>query len=121
VGPLIDAGKRVVSYDRRGFGASSQPWGGYDYDTFADDLAALLDHLDLSGAALVGFSMGGGEVVRYIARHGTDRIQKAVLAAAVPTYLYKSDDTPTAGSTTRRSRASRLASRATGWPSSTSS
>lgn len=89
---LVDAGYRVVTYDRRGFGSSSQPWDGYDYDTLADDLDALLTHLDLRQATLVGFSMGGGEVVRYLARHGTDRVAKAVLAAAVPPYLYKSDD-----------------------------
>ena len=89
---LVEAGRRVVTYDRRGFGDSSQPWGGYDYDTFAADLDVLLQHLDLREVALVGFSMGGGEVVRYIARYGTDRVAKAVLAAAVPPYLYKSDD-----------------------------
>jgi pimeloyl-ACP methyl ester carboxylesterase len=97
VGPLVAAGKRVVTYDRRGFGASSQPWNGYEYDTFAADLAALFDHLDLRGAALVGFSMGGGEVVRYIANHGAGRVAKAVLAGAVPPYLYKSDDNPEGG------------------------
>jgi pimeloyl-ACP methyl ester carboxylesterase len=94
---LVDAGHRVVTYDRRGFGASSQPWEGYDYDRFAADLDALLQHLDLTGATLVGFSMGGGEVVRYISTYGTDRIAKAVLAAAVPPYLYKSDDNPDGG------------------------
>ena len=94
---LVEAGHRVVTYDRRGFGDSSQPWGGYDYDTFAADLDALLQHLDLRGVALVGFSMGGGEVVRYIARYGTDRVAKAVLAAAVPPYLYKSADNPDGG------------------------
>lgn len=94
---LVEAGHRVITYDRRGFGWSSQPWDGYDYDRFADDLAALLDHLDLNGVTLVGFSMGGGEVVRYIARHGTDRVARAVLAAAVPPYLYKSDDNPGGG------------------------
>lgn len=94
---LIEAGHRVVTYDRRGFGASTQPWDGYDYDTFATDLDALLTHLDLSGVTLVGFSMGGGEVVRYIAKYGTSRIAKAVLAAAVPPYLYLSDDNPDGG------------------------
>lgn len=94
---LVDAGHRVVTYDRRGFGSSSQPWGGYDYDRFAADLDALLTHLDLTGVTLVGFSMGGGEVVRYIGTYGTDRIAKAVLAAAVPPYLYKSDDNPDGG------------------------
>jgi len=94
---LISAGHRVVTYDRRGFGWSSQPWNGYDYDTFSADLDALLQHLDLKGATLVGFSMGGGEVARYIARYGTGRIAKAVFAAAVPPYLYKAQDNPEGG------------------------
>jgi len=94
---LVDAGYRVITYDRRGFGSSSQPWDGYDYDTFAADLSALLEHLDIRDATLVGFSMGGGEVVRYIGTYGTDRVSKAVLAAAVPPYLYKSDDNPGGG------------------------
>jgi non-heme chloroperoxidase len=91
---LIEAGHRVITYDRRGFGASSQPWNGYDYDTFAADLEALLTHLDLHGVTLVGFSMGGGEVVRYIGTYGTARIARAVLASAVPPYLYKTTDNP---------------------------
>ena len=91
---LIEAGYRVITYDRRGFGSSSQPWGGYDYDTFAADLDALLRHLDLTDVTLVGFSMGGGEVVRYIGTYGTDRIAKAVLAAAVPPFLHKTDGNP---------------------------
>ena len=91
---LIADGKRVITYDRRGFGKSSQPWTGYDYDTFAADLDALLRHLDLTGVTLVGFSMGGGEVARYLGTHGTDRVTKAVFAGAVPPYLYKSDDNP---------------------------
>ncbi len=94
---LIDAGFRVVTYDRRGFGASSQPWSGYDYDTFAADLEALMTELDLKDAALVGFSMGGGEVARYIAKYGTGRVSKAVFAAAVPPYLYKSEDNAEGG------------------------
>jgi non-heme chloroperoxidase len=94
---LVEAGYRVLTYDRRGFGQSSQPWTGYDYDTFAADLDALLTELDLTGVTLVGFSMGGGEVVRYIARFGTARVAKAVLASAVPPYLYKSDDNPDGG------------------------
>ncbi|GAC1597374.1 MAG: bromoperoxidase [Acidimicrobiales bacterium] len=94
---LIAAGHRVITYDRRGFGWSSQPWDGYDYDTFADDLKALIEHLDLRDVTLVGFSMGGGEVVRYVGRHGTDRISKLVLASAVPPYLFKSDDNPDGG------------------------
>jgi non-heme chloroperoxidase len=91
---LVNAGYRVITYDRRGFGESSQPWGGYDYDTFAADLNTLLEYLDLREVSLVGFSMGGGEVVRYISTFGTDRIAKAVLAAAVPPFLYKSSDNP---------------------------
>ena len=94
---LVEAGHRVITYDRRGFGRSSQPWTGYDYDTFAADLDALLNHLDLGDVTLVGFSMGGGEVVRYIGRFGTARVSRAVLAAAVPPYLYKSDDNPEGG------------------------
>ncbi|GHE10300.1 alpha/beta fold hydrolase [Klenkia taihuensis] len=94
---LVEAGHRVVTYDRRGFGESDKPFDGYDYDTFAADLDALLTHLDLTDVTLVGFSMGGGEVVRYIARHGTDRVRSAVLAAAVPPYLYQSDDNPDGG------------------------
>jgi pimeloyl-ACP methyl ester carboxylesterase len=95
---LVDAGYRVVTYDRRGFGRSSQPWTGYDYDTFTADLDALLTHLDLTDVALVGFSMGGGEVVRHLARYGSGgRVTRAVLAAAVPPYLYKSDDNPDGG------------------------
>lgn len=94
---LVDAGFRVVTYDRRGFGWSSQPWSGYDYDTFAADLKKLLDHLDLRDAALVGFSMGGGEVARYVGAYGTDRVSKAVFAGAVPPYLYKAPDNPEGG------------------------
>jgi non-heme chloroperoxidase len=95
---LVEAGYRVITYDRRGFGGSSQPWTGYDYDTFTADLHALLEHLDVTDATLVGFSMGGGEVVRYVARYGSHgRVRSAVLAAAVPPYLYKSDDNPDGG------------------------
>ncbi len=92
---LANAGYRVVTYDRRGFGRSGQPWTGYDYDTLADDLAAVMDTLDLHDAGLVGFSMGGGEVVRYLARHGAARVGKAVLVAAVTPYLLKTADNPT--------------------------
>ncbi|MES1924915.1 alpha/beta hydrolase [Salinisphaera sp. T31B1] len=94
---LVAAGHRVITYDRRGFGKSSQPWGGYDYDTLAADLNTLMTHLDLRGATLVGFSMGGGEVARYIGTYGTERLAGAVLAAAVPPYLYKADDNPDGG------------------------
>ena len=94
---LVDAGYRVVTYDRRGFGQSSQPADGYDYDTFAADLDAVMTQLDLTDATLVGFSMGGGEVVRYLKTYGADRVRSAVLAAAVPPYLYKSEDNPEGG------------------------
>lgn len=94
---LVAAGHRVITYDRRGFGQSSQPWEGYDYDTLAGDLNTLLEHLDLNDVTLVGFSMGGGEVARYIGTYGTKRIAQAVFAAAVPPYLYKSDDNPEGG------------------------
>jgi len=97
VGPLIDHGHRVITYDRRGFGASSQPYSGYDYDTFAADLNALLEQLDVNDATLVGFSMGGGEVARYIGTYGTGRISGAVFAAAVPPFLYKAADNPDGG------------------------
>jgi non-heme chloroperoxidase len=91
---LLEAGYRVVSYDRRGFGRSSHTTVGFDYDTFADDLGALLDHLDLRDVALVGFSMGTGEVTRYLARHGSGRVGKAVLIAALQPFLLRTDDNP---------------------------
>lgn len=91
---LASQGLRVVTYDRRGFGRSSQPWTGYDYDTLADDLAAVMDKLDLRDAVLVGFSMGGGEVARYLARHGAARVGKAVLVSAVTPFLVKTENHP---------------------------
>jgi non-heme chloroperoxidase len=91
---LLEAGYRVVSYDRRGFGQSSHPATGYDYDTFADDLAAVLEKLDIAGANLVGFSMGGGEIARYLSRHGASRIAKVVLVSSVVPYLLKGPDNP---------------------------
>lgn len=94
---LVEAGYRVITYDRRGFGRSSQPWTGYDYDTFAADLEMLLRHLELEDVTLVGFSMGGGEVVRYLSSYGNQRVAQAVLAAAVPPYLYLSEDNPAGG------------------------
>lgn len=94
---LTAAGHRVIAYDRRGFGASDKPDTGYDYDTLAADLAGLLEALDLRDVTLVGFSMGGGEVARYLGAHGSERIRSAVLAAAVPPYLLKSDDNPDGG------------------------
>ena len=94
VGPLSAAGYRVVAYDRRGFGRSDKPSKGYDYDTLADDLDGILSELELTDVTLVGFSMGGGEVARYVARHGQDRLHSVVFAAAVPPYLLKGDDNP---------------------------
>ena len=91
---LLEAGYRVITYDRRGFGQSGHPMLGYDYDTFADDLAAVLDDLDVTGATLVGFSMGGGEVARYLSRHGAARIAKVALVSSVVPYLLKGDDNP---------------------------
>lgn len=84
---LVSAGYRVITYDRRGFGWSSQPYSGYDYDTFASDLHSLILSLNLRDVTLVGFSMGGGEVARYIGKYGTSNVCKAVFAAAVPPYL----------------------------------
>jgi len=92
---LLEAGYRVIAYDRRGFGNSSKPSFGYDYDTFAEDLHSLMTELDLRDATLVGFSMGGGEVARYIGKHGTERVSKAVFMAAVPPFLLKTPDNPT--------------------------
>ncbi|WP_201512099.1 alpha/beta fold hydrolase [Psychrobacter alimentarius] len=94
---LVEAGYQVITYDRRGFGQSSKPWEGYDYDTLAQDLKALMETLDLNDATLVGFSMGGGEVARYLGKYGSERISKTVLASAVPPYLYKADDNPDGG------------------------
>jgi non-heme chloroperoxidase len=89
---LANQGLRVISYDRRGFGRSDQPWDGYDYDTFADDLAAVMNKLELEEATLVGFSMGGGEVARYLGKHGSARVARAVLVSAVTPYLLQADD-----------------------------
>src|SRR2546423_1697342 len=91
---LLEAGYRVIAYDRRGWGQSSQPTVGHDYDTFAADLNALLEHLDLSDVVLVGFSMGTGEVTRYLGRYGSDRVSKAALLGAIPPVLLKTDDNP---------------------------
>jgi len=87
-------GVRVVAYSRRGFGHSDKPWDGYDYDTFADDLKAVLDALDLHNVTLVGFSMGGGEVARYMRRHQGARVGKVVFVSAVTPYLFQDDANP---------------------------
>jgi non-heme chloroperoxidase len=91
---LLAAGYRVITYDRRGFGQSSQPVIGYDYDTFTADLDTLLQHLDLSDVILAGFSMGSGEVTRYLSRYGSARISKAALLGAIPPFLLRTDDNP---------------------------
>jgi non-heme chloroperoxidase len=91
---LLDAGYRVITYDRRGFGQSSQPAVGYDYDTFAADLAALLDHLDLWDSVLVGHSMGTGEVTRFLGTYGSARVAKGVLVAPIPPFLLQTSDNP---------------------------
>ena len=94
VAALAEAGYQVITYDRRGFGESEKPALGYSYDHLADDLAALIDTLGLQDATLVGFSMGGGEVARYITRHGTDRLRSVVFAAAVTPYMMHGSDNP---------------------------
>lgn len=94
VSVLRDAGYRVVAYDRRGFGRSDKPESGYSYDTLADDLQRVMDQCDLQDVTLVGFSMGGGEVARYIGLHGESRLRSVVFAAAVPPYLMKTADNP---------------------------
>lgn len=92
---LLKAGYRVITYDRRGFGQSSQPTTGYDYDTFAADLNVVLETLDLTDVVLVGFSMGTGEVGRYLGRYGSRRVAKAAFLAALEPFLLKTDDNPT--------------------------
>ena len=91
---LANNGLRVIAYDRRGFGRSDQTFDGYDYDTFADDLAAIFDKLDLKEATLVGFSMGGGEVARYLGRHGSARVARAALISSVTPFMLQTDDNP---------------------------
>jgi non-heme chloroperoxidase len=91
---LAEHGLQAITYDRRGFGRSGQPWNGYDYDTFAADLNAVMEKLDVHDATLVGFSMGGGEVVRYLTRYGSGRVARAVLLAAVTPFLLKTTDNP---------------------------
>jgi len=91
---LLEAGHRVITYDRRGFGKSSQPTTGYNYDTFAEDLHKLVTHLKLRDFALIGFSMGGGEVARYIGKYGSKGVSKAVIMGGIPPYLLKAADNP---------------------------
>jgi len=94
VPPLLAAGHRVITYDRRGFGKSSQPTTGYNYDTFAEDLNKLLQQLELRDVVLVGFSMGGGEVARYLGKYGSRVVSKAVIIGGVPPFLLKTPDNP---------------------------
>ena len=92
--PLLDGGYRVITYDRRGFGKSSRPAGGYNYDTFAQDLRELITHLGLQDVTLVGFSMGGGEIARYFGKYGSAGVRKAVIIGGVPPFLLKTPDNP---------------------------
>jgi non-heme chloroperoxidase len=91
---LLEAGKRVITYDRRCFGKSDRPTSGHDYDTYAADLSALVSALDLQDAVLIGFSMGTGEVARYISRYGSHRVAKAVFLASLQPFMLKTDETP---------------------------
>ncbi len=91
---IAGAGYRTIAYDRRGFGRSSQPWNGYNYDDLADDLAAVIDYADAPEVTLVGFSMGGGEVARYMARHAGKRVARVALVSSVVPYMLKTDSNP---------------------------
>jgi non-heme chloroperoxidase len=91
---LLDAGYRVIAYDRRGWGQSSKPMAGHDYDTYAADLKELIEQLELTDIVLCGFSMGTGEVTRYLGSYGSDRVEKAALFGAIPPFLLKTDDNP---------------------------
>jgi non-heme chloroperoxidase len=91
---LLANGYQVITYDRRGFGHSSKPTVGYDYDTFAADLKAVIEHLDLNNLVLVGFSMGSGEVVRYLSTYGSERVRRAALLGTIPPFVLKTDDNP---------------------------
>ena len=91
---VANAGLRAIAYDRRGFGRSDQPWGGYDYDTLADDLAAVIEYAEAPDVTILGFSMGGGEVARYMSRHAGRGIKQAILIASVVPYMLKTSDNP---------------------------
>jgi pimeloyl-ACP methyl ester carboxylesterase len=91
---IANHGMRAISYDRRGFGRSQQPWGGYDYNTLADDLAAVIDQTSAEDVTLLGFSMGGGEVARYLSRHGAAKIRQAVLISSIVPFMLKTADNP---------------------------
>ena len=94
INDLVNSGHRVIAYDRRGFGKSSKPWDGYDYDTMTDDLKALIDQLKLEDITLIGFSMGGGEVVRYFSKHAGKGVTKVVLISSITPYMLKTDTNP---------------------------
>jgi len=94
INDLVNSGHRVIAYDRRGFGKSSAPWDGYDYDTMTDDLKALIDQLNLENITLIGFSMGGGEVVRYFSRHAGKGVSKVVLISSITPYMLKTESNP---------------------------
>jgi pimeloyl-ACP methyl ester carboxylesterase len=91
---VASAGFRAIAYDRRGFGRSSQPWDGYDYNTLSDDLASVIEQTDSKDATLVGFSMGGGEVARYMSRHGSQQVIKAALISSIVPFMLKTDTNP---------------------------
>ena len=91
---IADAGYRAIAYDRRGFGRSSQPWSGYDYDTLADDLAAVIEQTGAKDAVIIGFSMGGGEVARYMSRHAGKSVVKAALISSIVPFMLKTSDNP---------------------------
>jgi len=91
---IADAGFRAIAYDRRGFGRSEQPWSGYNYDTLADDLASVIEETGATDAAIVGFSMGGGEVARYLSRHAGKNVSQAALVSSVVPYMLKTEDNP---------------------------
>ena len=94
---LAEAGYRVIAYDRRGFGRSGQPWGGYDYDTMSDDLAKVIEELGLTDATIAGFSMGGGEVARYMSRHGGRGVKQAALISSIAPFMGDADGWPGVG------------------------
>ena len=91
---IANAGMRAISYDRRGFGRSEQPWDGYNYDVLADDMAAVMEHTQAADATLLGFSMGGGEVARYMSRHAARNVKQTILISSVLPYMLKTADNP---------------------------
>ena len=115
---IANSGMRAISYDRRGFGRSDQPWTGYDYDTLADDLAAVLEQTGAHDATLVGFSMGGGEVARFMTRHGCRNIKQAILIASVVPYMLKTDSNPDGVDASKFEQIAKLIAedRASFWP-----